>query len=173
MKKLFLFAIVFMFLMSACGYHQISTNQSLPQHIRTIAIPTFQNPSLHFKVEQRFTHAVVDEFLRRGRSITIVPTAENADALLTGTIKSFQLRNAVLDQTGRNRVFEVRIISGVTLRDLKTNKVIFDNQRIEFHGEYELSDDPVSFFNEDSPAVDRIAREFAQSLVSTLLLGLG
>jgi len=162
-----------MFVMSACGYHQITTNQSLPQHIRVIAIPTFQNPSLHYKVEQRFTHAVVDEFLRRGKSITIVPEPKDADAVLTGTIKSFQLRNAVLDQTGRNRVFEIRIITGVTLRDLKTNKVIYDNQKIEFHGEYALSDDPTSFFNEDNPAVDRIAREFAQSLVSTLLLGLG
>jgi len=170
MKSYFILAVALLLMVSACGYHRM--DQSLPKHIQTIAIPTFQNPSLHYKVEQRFTKAVVDEFLRRGRAITIVPNVADADAVLNGSIKSFQLRNAVLDQTGRNRVFEIRIVTGATLRDLKTNKILFDNQKIEFHGEYELSDDPNSFFNEDNPAVDRIAREFAQSLVSTLLLGL-
>jgi hypothetical protein len=40
-----------------------------------------------------------------------------------------------------------------------------------FEGEYELSDDPQSFFNEENPAVDRIAREFAQTIITTNLEG--
>ena len=49
--------------------------------------------------------------------------------------------------------------------------MLFQNPRMVFEGEYQLSDDPDSFFNEENPAVDRIAREFAQSIVSTILEG--
>jgi hypothetical protein len=40
-----------------------------------------------------------------------------------------------------------------------------------FEGEYELSDDPESFFNEENAAVDRIAKDFAQTIVSTIMEG--
>ena len=51
------------------------------------------------------------------------------------------------------------------------NKVIFDNQNYIFRGEYEISGDPKSFFNEEGPATDRLAREFARSLVTTIWEG--
>ena len=60
----------------------------------------------------------------------------------------------------------------IVVRDLKTHKIIFQNQRMTFEGEYQLSDDPQSFFNEENPAVDRIARDFAQTIVSTIMEGL-
>ncbi|HEY7913558.1 MAG TPA: hypothetical protein VIG62_16715, partial [Blastocatellia bacterium] len=59
-----------------------------------------------------------------------------------------------------------------SLRDRRTRKILYQNSRMTFESEYELSDDPQSFFNEENPAVDRIAREFAQSLISTILEGL-
>jgi len=159
-------------ILSGCGYRRIGSGASLPVHIHTIAIPTFQNTSLRYKVEQRFTAAVIDEFLRRARSLRITSDPAGADAVLTGTIKHVYRAGGILDNTGRNRVFEVVIVLGVTMRDVKNKKVMFDNQGFVFKGEYELSDDPVSFFNEDDPAVDRIARDFAQSLVTTILDGI-
>lgn len=154
-----------------CGYHLAGTGASLPDYIHTIAIPNFHNTSLQYRVEQRFTGAVIDEFLRRARRLRVVNTQGDADAILTGTIKRVRFRNAVLDQTGRNRVFEVTIVAGVTLRDVKTNKILFDDPSMDFRGEYELSDDPRSFFNEADPAFDRLARDFARTVVSTLLEG--
>ena len=63
------------------------------------------------------------------------------------------------------------VVAGVTLRDRIKEKVLFDNQRMVFRGEYELAGDPQSFFNEEGPAVSRLAQEFAESVVSTVLLG--
>lgn len=157
--------------LSGCGYQLAGKGASLPEYIHTIAVPNFQNPSLQFRVEQRFTGAVIDEFLRRARRLRVVSTPGDADAVLTGSIKRVHFRNAVLDQTGRNRVFEVTIVAGVTLRDVKTNKILFDDPSMDFRGEYELSDDPRSFFNESDPAIDRLARDFARTLVSALLEG--
>jgi hypothetical protein len=47
--------------------------------------------------------------------------------------------------------------------------VLYDNQNFIFRGEYEFANDPRSFFNEEDPAVQRMARSFAESIVSTLI----
>ena len=53
------------------------------------------------------------------------------------------------------------------------NRVIYDNQNYVFRGEFEFANDPRSFFNEEDPAVQRMGRAFAESVVSTLVNGFG
>ncbi|HWQ36282.1 MAG TPA: LptE family protein [Blastocatellia bacterium] len=152
-------------------YKPAGRGENLPSHIRTLAIPPFQNRALRFKVEQRVTAAMIDEALRRARALRIVPAAEGADAVMIGTIKSYGWRGVVLDDVGRARLFEITITASVTVRDQTRNKVIFDNQNYVFRGEYEISGDPQTFFSEEGPAVDRIARDFAKSVLTTILEG--
>src|SRR5262247_1654636 len=79
-------------LLSVSGYtecYRPNGRDGLPKHIRTLAIPPFQNPSLRFKVEQRFTSAVVDEAIRRAHSLNIIAAPEGADAVMVGAIKYF------------------------------------------------------------------------------------
>lgn len=154
-----------------CGYRRAGTGQSLPAHIRRIAVPAFHNASLRYKVEQRFTQAVMEEILRRGRRLTVTSDPQGADAVLNGTIKSFSIAGVLLDSSGRTRVFQITVTANVTLRDQKTQQILFDQPDFTFRGEYELAEDPASLFHEEDPAVDRIAREFAQSLISTILEG--
>jgi len=162
-------------LLSVCGYTECykpaGRGDGLPKHIKTLAIPPFQNPSLRYKVEQRFASAMTDEALRRARSLNVVSTPEGADAVMLGSIKSFGFRPVLLDDSGRARLFEVIIVVGVTVRDQTKNKIIFDNQNYIFRGEYEFSGDPKTFFSEEGPAVDRLARDFARSVFSTILEG--
>src|SRR5499426_2810065 len=107
-------------LLSVSGYtdcYRPAGRDGLPNHIKTLAIPPFQNPSLRYKVEQRFTSAMIDEALRRGRSLNVVSTVEGADAAMFGSIKSFGFRPVLIDDLGRARLFEVIIVAGVTVRD--------------------------------------------------------
>ena len=157
-------------LASGC-YKRVDSGESLSKELTTIAVPTFHNPSLRYRVEQRFTDAVTRELLRRERRLRIVTDQEKADLVMTGEIKDVRSGGALLDDTGRTRVFQVVVVAGVTLRDQKHGKVVFDNQRMVFRGEYELAGDPESFFNEENPAIDRIAADFASSVISTILLG--
>ncbi len=155
-----------------CGYRRAGTGESLPEHIHTIAVPAFQNTSLRYKVEQRFTQAVMEEILRRGRRLTVTSEPRSADAVLNGNIKGFGIAGVLLDNSGRTRVFQITVTTGVTLRDQRTQQILFDQPNFVFRGEYELAEETSSLFNEEDPAVDRIAREFAQSLISTILEGL-
>ncbi|MFH3579476.1 hypothetical protein WAH98_21160, partial [Acinetobacter baumannii] len=65
------------------------------------------------------------------------------------------------------------IRAAVTVRDQVENKILYDNQDYVFRGEFEFAQDPRVFFNEEDAAATRIARRFAESLVSTLVNGFG
>ena len=151
-------------------YKPLTKNQ-LPAHIKTVAVPAFQNLSLRFKVESRFTDAVIRELIKRGRGLRVQGERENADAVVEGVIKNFGFSGVLLDEKGRGRVFEVEIQAAVTVRDQVTNKVLYDNQNYVFRGEFEFANDPRSFFNEEDPAVQRMARAFAESVVSVIANG--
>jgi hypothetical protein len=162
-------------LLSVSGYTECygpaGRGGGLPKHIKTLAIPPFQNPSLRYKVEQRFTSAVVDEAVRRARSLKIVSSPEGADAVMIGGIRYFSFAPKLLDDFGRARLFEITVYATVTVRDQTKNKIIFDNQNYVFRGEYEIPGDPKTYFNEEGPATDRLARDFAKSVIATILEG--
>jgi hypothetical protein len=153
-------------------YKPVTKNQ-LPARIRTVAVPAFQmeGTALRYKIEHRFTEAVINEVVRRGRSLRVQSEREGADAVIDGVVKSFNFSGVLLDERGRARIFEVTISAAVTVRDQVENRVLYDNQNFVFRGEYEFANDPRTFFNEEDPAVQRMARSFAESIVSTLING--
>ena len=147
------------------------TKSGLPEYIHTVAVPAFENQALRYKIESRFTDAVSKELIKRGRGLRVQSKREGADAVVDGVIKSFSFSGVLLDERGRSRVFEVTIVGAVTIRDQVQNRVLYDNQNYVYRGEFEFANDPRTFFNEEDPAVQRIARNFAEDLVSTLVNG--
>lgn len=177
MKFIRLSAVVALFL-TVSGFtecYKPVTNSGLPKHIKTVAVPAFQFEArgLRYRVESRFTEAVTREIIRRGKGLRVQGTLEGADAVIEGNIRDFNFTGVLLDREGRARVYEVTIVGAVTIRDLRENKIIFDNQNFIFRDSFEFSEDPRSFFNEEDPAVERMARAFAESVVSTIVNGLG
>jgi hypothetical protein len=164
--SVFLAMLLFVSGFAEC-YKPVTKNQ-LPARIRTVAVPAFQNNALRYKIESRFTEAVVNELIHRGRGLRVQGQREGADAVIEGAIKSFSYSGVLLDDKGRARIFEVTIEAAVTVRDQTENRVLYDNQNFVFRGEYEFANDPRNFFNEEDPAVQRLARNFAESIVSTL-----
>ena len=177
MKFIKITAVALLFL-SVTGFaecYKPVTNSGLPQNIKTIAVPAFQFEveGARYRVESRFTEAVTKEIIKRGRGLKVQGSRENADAVVEGTIRSFNFSGVLLDRQGRARVYELTIVAAVTIRDLKNNKILYDNQNFIFRDSFEFSQDPRSFFNEEDPAVERISRAFAESVVSTIINGLG
>jgi hypothetical protein len=151
------------------------TNSGLPKNVRKIAVPAFQTEprGLRYRVASRFTEAVGREIIKRGNGLRVQGSTEGADAVVEGTIRDFGFSGVLLDREGRARVYEVTIVSAVTVRDLKEDKILYDNQNFIFRDSFEFSDDPRSFFNEEDPAVERIARSFSEAVVSAIVNGIG
>ena len=167
------FVITFLFVSGFTECYKPVTKSQLPSHIKTVAVPAFQNNALRFKIEHRFTDAVMKELIRRGHGLRVQSEREGADAVIDGVVKTFNFSGVLLDDRGRARIFEVTITAAVTVRDQHQNRVLYDNQNFVFRGEFEFANDPRNFFNEEDPAVMRMARSFAESIVSTLVSGFG
>jgi hypothetical protein len=168
-----IFALMLLFVTGFAECYKPVTKNQLPSRIRTVAVPAFQmeGNALRYKIEHRFTEAVINEIVRRGRKLRVQGEREGADAVIDGVVKSFNFSGVLLDDRGRARIFEVTITAAVTVRDQVENRVLYDNQNFVFRGEFEFANDPRTFFNEEDPAVQRMARSFAESIVSTLING--
>jgi len=152
-----------------CGYHTAGNAVELPQNIHTIAIPGFVSQSQTFRIEQLLTDAVVREFNARTQYHVIHEAKGDADAVLKATVLSASATPLAYDsQTGRAVSALVTVSIQVTLTD-RDGRVLFENPSYLFHDQYELSRDLPSFFQEDSPAVDRLSRDFARTLVANIL----
>ncbi len=178
MNKFRVFVVGIVLVLFCTGFkdcYKPVTNSGLPKHIKTIAVPAFQFESkgARFKVSSKFTDAVVREMIKRGRGVKVQSSRNGADAVVEGTIRSFRFSGVLLDGVGRARVYEVTITSAITIRDLKKNRIIYDNRNFIFRDSFEFSQDPRSFFNEEDPTVERIAKAFAESVISTVTNGIG
>lgn len=156
-------------LLSACGYHTTTHYVRLPDSVHTIAVPAFTNETRNYRVEQVLTSAVVREFVTRTKFRIISQSTDDADATLHGTVTTMQLAPLTYDsQTGRASSALVTVTMRVSLVDRK-GTVLFDQPNYTFREQYEISRELTSFFEEDSPAVDRLSRDFARTLVSNIL----
>jgi outer membrane lipopolysaccharide assembly protein LptE/RlpB len=156
---------------AGCGYHTAGHAVTIPENVRTIAIPAFVNQTQTFKIEQMLTAAVVREFVTRTHYHVVNQMSDDADAALHGTVVSTYTTPLTYDsQTGRAASVLVVISLNVSLLD-KQGKVLYQNPSYLFREQYEVSRDLNSFFEEDSPALQRLSRDFAQTLVSNILEG--
>jgi len=56
----------------------------------------------------------------------------------------------------------------VTLTEVGTDKVLYHNDNFLFRNQYEISTDVKSFFEEQDPALGRMAQDFAKRLVAAV-----
>jgi outer membrane lipopolysaccharide assembly protein LptE/RlpB len=154
-----------------CGYHTPGKVNTIPENVRTIAVPAFINQTHTFRIEQMLTAAVVREMITRTHYHIINQEDSGADATLKGTVLSTYTTPMTYDsKTGRAASVLVVISMSVSLKD-KDGKVLYQNESYLFREQYEVSRDPNSFFEEDTPAYQRLSRDFAQTLVSNILGG--
>ena len=64
--------------------------------------------------------------------------------------------------------FLVTIVVNVLVAD-RDNRTLYEHNDYVFHEQFETTSDLTSFIEEDSPAVQRLSRGFAQALVSDIL----
>src|SRR6476620_12207832 len=106
-----LFILMLFFVSGFAECYKPVTKNQLPARFKTIGVPAFQMESqaLRYKIESRFTDAVMRELVHRGRGLRVQGEREGADAVIEGVIRSFRFGGVLLDDKGRARIFEVTI----------------------------------------------------------------
>jgi len=151
-----------------CGYHTAGASSHLPTDLKILAIPSFQNQTHTYHVETALTKAVTEEFNTRTR-YRVVQSEGDADAVLKGSIVSAEVAPVAYDSvTGRASTGLVTIIIKVTLT-ARDGRVLYSNPNYVFRDQYQISNELLSFFEEQGPALDRLSRDFSRTLVSNIL----
>jgi len=155
-------------LLSGCGYHIAGKSDSLSKNIRVIAVPALENKTTSYRIEQRLTAATVHEFLAK-TPYRVVPDPANGDAVLRGKVLSLEAVPLLFDtKTGRATTMLITVKCEVTLEERESGKILYHSDNFLFRNEYELSTDVKSFFEEQDPALDRLAHDFAARLVAAV-----
>ena len=158
---------------ASCGYALAGRGSFLPPHIRTIGVPTFTNRTTVFNLETLLTQKVRSEFIGRGK-YQILPENTGVDAVLTGEVTAASLSPASFNAQQLATRYALTMTARIELRDVRENKVLWENPSLMFRQEYEATSgttiaDAGTFFQQDVTALERISSEFARTIVSAIL----
>lgn len=172
-------------MLAGCGYHVAGRSDALPKSIHVIAVPALENKTTSYRIEQRLTAATVHEFLTKTR-YRVVSNPANGDAVLRGKVLSLEAVPLLFDTaTGRATTMLVSVKCEVTFEERETGKVLYHTDNFLFRNEYEIpnivnpstTQNPTGqvngatlagFFEEQDPALDRLAQDFAARLVAAV-----
>jgi outer membrane lipopolysaccharide assembly protein LptE/RlpB len=164
--------------LTGCGYHTLGSAAHLPDTVHTLSVPIFKNKTQFYHVEVPMTQAVVREFTDRTRLSVTGDAGDGPDATVRGTILSESVqpltyRTETTDvQTGQQTSVTSSFLITINVNVLVTDRdqrVLYQHNNYVFHEQFETTADLTSFIEEDSPAVQRLSRDFAQTLVSDIL----
>jgi len=170
------FTLTLLLPLAGCGYHQIGTATHIPANVRTVAVPIFHSRVQAYHTETAFTEAVVRELNTRTHyrvitsvNPTVSPTEQPSDATLRGTILTQAVTPLTYDAaSGQTSSYLVTITADVALVGHDGN-ILYRNSAFAWREQYQSTQDLVGFVQEDSAAVRRMSRDFAQALVSDMM----
>jgi hypothetical protein len=155
--------------LAGCGYHTAGSATHIPANVRSIAVPIFATHAQAYHTEVALTQAVVRELNTRTRYRVLASGESGGDAVLSGTILTQTAVPLTYDSTtGETSSYLVTITVKVVLT-AHDGRVLYQNDALSYREQYQSTQDLSGFIREDPPAVQRLARDFAQALVSDML----
>jgi hypothetical protein len=116
-------------MVSGCYY---SFKGSLPSHLKTIAVPLFDDRNAQFPgVRENLTNKVIDEFIS-DNTLKVVDESQ-ADLLLTGSITSISQRAESVSAGEQVSGYKIIVSVKVKCEDVKLSKVLYDKS-IQHYG---------------------------------------
>jgi lipopolysaccharide assembly LptE-like protein len=160
-------------LASGCGYSLSGRGAFLPAHIKSIGVPMFINNTPVFEIEQKITAKVLAELIGRGR-YEVKPNRDKVDAVLTGDILGIAIAPAAFNDQQQATRYAITLVAKIEFRDLTTDKVLWANPLMVFSEQYDVTTtqtalDPNAFLGQNVNAMERLASEFARTVVSAIL----
>lgn len=157
-------------LVHGCGYHIAGTGSGLPPGYQTITIPTFRNETFEPVLESVITSFVKGEFLTTGR--LRLTNSSQADLLLEGTLIDFERIPISFNQSTSTVIeYRIRMTVEIILHDLKTDKVVWDDQPLITTAEYFVNPDTSATRVAQDRAVAEASKHLAETLVARVLEG--
>jgi len=138
-KLLFLLFIHFsiIIIITGCGIYSF-TGSSLPGHIKTVAVPLFDNTTAQYGVSQPLTDGIIDA-LTQDNTLKIA-SPKNSDSLLKGSITNVREQAGQYDRNEQASDFKVYVTVTVIFEDRVKKENLWEETWTEW-GEYESNMD--------------------------------
>ena len=152
-----------------CGYRVAGRGDLIPKTVRTVCIPEFSNATVKYKLTDHIPEAIAREFIARTK-YRIVNDPNQADAVLRGSVITYVSYPTVFDPaTGRASTVQFQVTMQITFTERATGKVLYSAPNFTMKNQFEISTTPRAYFEESDTALDRLSREVARTLVSSIL----
>ncbi len=139
-----------------------STRGSLPDHIKTVAVPIFKNRTLEPGVERAVTSGVVNPFSNGGR-VKVVP-ADEADAILDGEVVGYSLDGLAFDRDANVRAY--RLVLNVEFRDVRRGALLWRQEGLQETSDFQVEGQGSDILARGQGAVLQAAAEIGRKVVS-------
>jgi lipopolysaccharide assembly LptE-like protein len=123
---------------ASCAY--TTSTALLPSHLKTVAVPVFENGTTEYTLEQDVTNAVIAAFIADNHLKVV--DERSANAVVKGRITTY--RNAVFgfSQAAQAQEYRVTIGISVTFKDLVKNRELWSEPNMVKTANYYVVDTP-------------------------------
>ena len=148
-----------------CGYQMAGRGSSqLPPHLKTIAIPVFENQSTEPALQRPFTEALRRAFITDGR-LRLINEQNGADLVMTGTLTRYSIRAVAFDTNDVAIEYWVYLGAKVKVVERVNNKTYLD-QTLNTRWDYIADNSVISSEASRQAALTQAYRVLSQRLVS-------
>ncbi len=125
-------------LAGACGYRFVDSNAGLPDDVKTVHVEPFINRTRSTGLEDGLASALRRE-LAAHRQPRVAERFEDADAVLSGVIRNYGIRNVLVNRFDEVLQVEARFDVEVTLRRRPSKEVLWARQVIRLREVYDVA----------------------------------
>jgi Lipopolysaccharide-assembly len=118
--------LVFLCLLG-CGYQFAGKSESFPKDVRSVYVEPFLNRTRDVGIDHEMTTAVRSELYRRGE-LQVVDVPDQADAILSGVVRSFESTTASVNLNDELLQYEAVLIVDVTFRRRQPSEILWRSQ---------------------------------------------
>jgi Lipopolysaccharide-assembly len=123
-------SIFFIFLyLLGCGYQFAGRSELFPKDVHSVYVEPFLNRTRDVGMEHEITTALRSEFYRRGQ-LQIVDLPDQADAILSGVVRTFDSTTASVNRDDEVLQFEAVMLVDVTFRRRQPSEILWRGQGI-------------------------------------------
>jgi hypothetical protein len=148
-------------LLAASGCAYSTSSALLPSHLKTVAIPVFENATPEYTLEQQVTDAVIARFVNDNHLKVV--DERSANLVVRGRILGY--RNAVFGFNSQVNAEEYRVTIAVSvvLKDQAKNRELWNDQNLIRYSNYYVVNVPGQNAKTEldgrKDAIDKIAEE--------------
>ena len=159
---------VLMLILSIAGcYYTFTPN--LPPGIKSVAIPIFENDTLHYGLETTLTSQVIDEFIKDGN--LAVKGASKADSILHGRIINYVQEAAAYDVSESVSRYRISITVNVSFEDRTSGEILWQEGSLSRSVTYYAIATSAGRGETEAEATERLMEDIAQEIVRRTIEG--